>query len=152
MNQKARLATTALVVPNRSHVCGSRKYREFEMSDNESGSMNPNYISPPMDHEIRPGRTATDVAKQWAAGREYIEANLDIATVEDKQRFNVWDKLATVTDVVAKSLSGEWLWWRNSRCKYINVRIDMRSGNCIITDNDGKRIGPAELRHQFGTE
>ncbi len=28
----------------------------------------------------------------------------------------------------------------NWRCKYINIRIDMRSGHFVITDNDGKRI------------
>lgn len=96
--------------------------------------------------------TCDEHINQWAAGRSYIEANLDIAPVADKQRFNIWDKFAVVTETIAKSLSGEWLWWRNSRCKYINVRIDMRSGDCIITDNQGQRIGPSELRHQFGAE
>lgn len=28
----------------------------------------------------------------------------------------------------------------NWRCKYVNIRIDMRSGHFVITDNDGKRI------------
>lgn len=108
-----------------------------------------NYKSPPLG-KLNVDVTIDQQTKQWNEGRECIEANLDIAPIEDKQRFNVWDKLAVVTEIVAKSLSGEWLWWMNSRCKYINVRIDMRSGDCLITDNHGQRIGPAELRHQFG--
>lgn len=28
----------------------------------------------------------------------------------------------------------------NWRCKYVNIRIDMRTGHFVITDNDGKRI------------
>ena len=28
----------------------------------------------------------------------------------------------------------------NWRCKYVNIRMDMRSGHFVITDNDGKRI------------
>lgn len=28
----------------------------------------------------------------------------------------------------------------NWRCKYVNIRIDMRSGHFVITDNNGERI------------
>jgi hypothetical protein len=28
----------------------------------------------------------------------------------------------------------------NWRCKYVNVRIDMRSGNFVVTDDNGVRI------------
>lgn len=106
------------------------------------------YKSPPLD-QLAPSPAWS---KQWNDGRAYIEANLETATVGDKDRFNVWDRLDVVWETVKRSLSGEWSWCRNTACKYIDIRIDMRDGNCIIKDNTGKRIGPAELRRQFGEE
>lgn len=88
---------------------------------------------------------------EWEEGRARIEANPEAATVTDKSRFNVWDNVAVVFETIQNSLSGKWLWWRCPACKYIDVRIDMRSGNCIIRNNQGQRINPADLRYQAGT-
>lgn len=47
----------------------------------------------------------------------------------------------------------EWTWTRNSACKYINLRIDMRDGAATmsVTDVDGERheIDPKILMRQL---
>jgi len=42
-----------------------------------------------------------------------------------------------------------WSWGRNTRCKYIDIRIDMRSGLCYLMDRDGKFITLAQLQWQY---
>lgn len=91
---------------------------------------------------------STEWSKQWAEARAYIEANLETVSVEDKQKFNVWDQVGVVWDTLKRVASEDWCWIWNSRCKYITVRIDMRDGNCLIMDKDGKRINPSDLRYQ----
>jgi len=43
-----------------------------------------------------------------------------------------------------------WTWARNSRCKYVTIKIDTRSGAYRIEDRDGSPISFAELSHQYG--
>lgn len=60
-----------------------------------------------------------------------------------------WYHLRQVLDVVRASICGEWAWPRNVNCKYIDVRIDMRSGECLIRDRHGKVITMEELTRQL---
>lgn len=46
--------------------------------------------------------------------------------------------------------TGLWTWWKNSRCKYINLRIDTRDGGFVrIFDRDGHEITLDELKYQY---
>ena len=45
--------------------------------------------------------------------------------------------------------SGEWTWTRNSRCKYVTLRIDTRVGAYGLEDRDGKAITIEELTYQL---
>lgn len=69
-------------------------------------------------------------------------------TVEEKTAANVWDHVDDVLAVIEKARRGEWGWVGNSQCKYIEVRIDMRDGGCILRDRDGTRISPSDLARQ----
>lgn len=66
-------------------------------------------------------------------------------------KFNVWDRfMEDVLPVLEAASKRKWTWYRNDRCKYIEVRIDMRDGSCIIKDRHGNRITPEELARQMG--
>jgi hypothetical protein len=68
---------------------------------------------------------------------------------------NQWDHIQDFIRVLQGSRDGSWVWWKNSRCKYVNLRVDMRTGHCILMDRDGQRIDPTELEWQYpgtGTE
>lgn len=45
--------------------------------------------------------------------------------------------------------SGRWVWGLNSRCKYVTIIIDTRSGAYKILDRDGKSITFEELEYQY---
>jgi hypothetical protein len=89
-----------------------------------------------------------DILDQWDEGRANAK------TVEEKVKFNVWDDLIDhVVPIVALAKAYKWFWFANplrEKVKYINIRVDMRDGHCIITDNDGKRINPEDLAKQRG--
>ena len=60
---------------------------------------------------------------------------------------------SAVGKVIADAREGKWFWFRhpNVHLKYINIRIDMRDGNCIVTDNTGQVISIDELFQQEST-
>jgi len=72
--------------------------------------------------------------------------------VEKKDKKNKgnhrWVDVNEVVNVVNKAKNDEWNWTKNIRCKYINVRIDMRDGACLVFDNDKKPITVNELLKQ----
>jgi len=81
--------------------------------------------------------------------------------LENKIKHNIWDSLDDVLPIIARALqdkvgrkaSGEyWTWVRNPKCKYIDLRIDMRDGGCLLTNRDGQRINPEDLAYQYGRE
>jgi hypothetical protein len=98
----------------------------------------------------RKGYTDMDITsitdpEAWAEGRKNAK------TVEEKTKYNVWDDFFEhVKPVLIAMKSKKWWWFKNQRCKYIEVRIDMRSGHCIIKDQDGVRINPEDLSFQRG--
>jgi hypothetical protein len=70
-------------------------------------------------------------------------------TLEEKIASNTWDHLRDFLAVAKRAQDGEWHWYENSKCKYVGLRIDMRTLQCIIMDRDGKRIDPEQLRYQY---
>lgn len=46
----------------------------------------------------------------------------------------------------------DWSWARNWNCKYINLRIDMRDGGFILTNDKQQRINLEQLLWQYKIE
>lgn len=72
--------------------------------------------------------------------------------LEEKIKKNIWDSLEDFLDVVAMVKEGKWRWAYNPKFKYVNLRIDMRDGGCLILDNDGNRVDPKDLRFQYNND
>lgn len=70
-------------------------------------------------------------------------------TLKQKQAANVWDHIDDALAVIELARAGKWHWCENFECKYIELRIDMRDGGCLIKDRNGNRINPADLRKQL---
>lgn len=66
---------------------------------------------------------------------------------------NEWEEgnFQEVVDVIKAQSSHEakWSWARNWNCKYVNLRIDMRDGGFIITNDKGQRISLEHLKYQW---
>jgi hypothetical protein len=60
-----------------------------------------------------------------------------------------WIPIEDILRVIERAKAGEWEWWRNSNCKYIGIRVDMRDGHCFLTNRDKQPITLAELEHQI---
>ena len=60
-----------------------------------------------------------------------------------------WENIDEVIKVLEKMKREEWTWMKNSRCKYLNLRVDMRDGHCVIKDRNGLPINIEELNFQF---
>lgn len=69
--------------------------------------------------------------------------------VAAKSARNEWDNLRDFVEVWKLQQAGKWRWYANTRCKYVELRIDMRDGGCIIRDRERVRISPAELAYQY---
>jgi hypothetical protein len=61
-----------------------------------------------------------------------------------------WYDFGEVLDVLKERLARRWMWYRNTRCKYVELRIDMRDGKCLIRDKDGNSIELDQLKFQYG--
>lgn len=59
-----------------------------------------------------------------------------------------WDHINDVLPVLVAAANGKWSWVENTECKYIELRIDMRDGGCIIKNRRGERITPEQLAKQ----
>lgn len=60
-----------------------------------------------------------------------------------------WIPLKDVVGVVKESFDGQWTFTRNNQCKYINVRIDMRDGKCVLMNRFGDLISLKDLQYQY---
>jgi hypothetical protein len=69
--------------------------------------------------------------------------------LQEKIASNTWDNVQDFIRVLQMSRDGRWVWFRNTQCKYVNLRVDMRTGACLIMDRDGKRIDPSDLEYQY---
>ena len=80
-----------------------------------------------------------------------------MSTLKQRIASNTWDSINDVLAVLKRTAlplgdSRRWAWHRNQNCKYIDVRIDMRDGGCIIKNQEGQRISPAQLNWQYSKE
>ena len=86
----------------------------------------------------------------WNICEECLEKQPNYTTKE-KDDYNIWDHLDDFLKVYEMSKKGEWHWFKNWECKYVDLRIDMRDGGCLISAS-GKRIGPDALAWQYDDE
>jgi hypothetical protein len=61
-----------------------------------------------------------------------------------------WIPLNDFIAVLNRITRNGWCWSKNARCKYVELRIDMRDGHCFISDRDGNDITLEELAYQHG--
>lgn len=54
--------------------------------------------------------------------------------------------IAEWLDAVA---TGRWTWTRNTRCKYVDLKLDTRRGAYSILDRNGRPITFEQLRWQY---
>ena len=77
--------------------------------------------------------------------------------LEDKIKLNIWDDIRRdFLPILERALlpmgdPNRWTWSRNTECKYIDLRIDMRDGGCLIGAK-GERISPERLAWQYSKE
>ena len=60
------------------------------------------------------------------------------------------DEVLAVIKELTKS-GKEWTWARNTQCKYIDIRIDMRDGGFVLKDRSG-RISLKQLLWQYSSK
>lgn len=70
---------------------------------------------------------------------------------------NEWESSGTFDSLINTikellSASNKWSWLGNNRCKYIEIRIDMRDGGFVLLDRDGSRISFDQLKWQYKRE
>jgi len=71
---------------------------------------------------------------------------------EEKSAMNIWDSVDSFYPIYQKMKNREWVWFKNMNCKYIDLRIDMRDGGCILHDRSGNRISFEQLAWQYSSE
>lgn len=49
-------------------------------------------------------------------------------------------------------LHSDWTWARNTRCKYVTISIDTRSGHATIMDRDRHQISTDQLEWQYSAD
>lgn len=55
-----------------------------------------------------------------------------------------------VSDFILKYvIPKRWKWFNNTRCKYIEIRMDTRSGECQLKDRNGEFITLGEFMMQY---
>lgn len=59
-----------------------------------------------------------------------------------------WVSIDEVIKILEKMKREEWTWMANSKCKYLNLRVDMRDGHCVIRDRNNSPITLDELNFQ----
>ena len=76
-------------------------------------------------------------------------AEQDPEMLQAMQESNKWHFVDDVVPILKAARAGEWAWYENTRCKYVELRIDMRDLGCIIRDREKVRISPATLAYQY---
>lgn len=104
----------------------------------------PDWVHRSPDHLTKAG------AQLWLRMLFDLEKPPADATLHAKRQNNEWDHLRDFGKVWELQREGKWHWYANPQCKYVELRIDMRDGGCIIKDRDGNRISPEQLSFQIG--
>lgn len=62
-----------------------------------------------------------------------------------------WINIDEVMKVIQKSRKHNlsWGWYRNTKCKYISLRVDMRDGHCVLMDREDNVITLEDLQYQY---
>jgi hypothetical protein len=68
--------------------------------------------------------------------------------LKEYTKANIWNHIRELLPILKRVNNRTWLWIENPDCKYIDVRIDMRTLHCVILDNNGNRILPEQLAYQ----
>lgn len=68
--------------------------------------------------------------------------------VRKKIQSNTWDHFGAILPTLKAISRGDWYWGANSRCKYIEIRLDTRDGGGLIYDRERVRISPEQFAHQ----
>lgn len=71
-------------------------------------------------------------------------------SLAEKQATNTWDNVQDFIKVLQAMRCGQWWWFNNPECKYVELRVDMRDGGCVIKNRHGVRIDPTTLAKQYG--
>lgn len=77
------------------------------------------------------------------------EGEMQEIPFEEKLEKNIWDRLEDFLEILRAAKRGAWVWWRNSKFKYVNIRVDMRDGRCVFIDDDKKRVDINDIRYQY---
>lgn len=93
---------------------------------------------PPVDPEFE----AKVNRNSWHDREEFIEF---VKTIQQLSQEDIWEEDGNTL----KPGCLNWSWARNWNCKYVNLRIDMRDGGFIFTDNTGQRINLEQLKWQY---
>ncbi|MFY9460418.1 MAG: hypothetical protein WAP57_11785 [Aquabacterium commune] len=80
-----------------------------------------------------------------SAGGEPVAPSED---VQKKIQSNTWDHFGAILPTLKAISRGDWYWGANSRCKYIEIRLDTRDGGCLLFDRERVRISPEQFAHQ----
>lgn len=48
--------------------------------------------------------------------------------------------------------NGDWVWWKNTACKYVRLVVDMQNKTCNIYHRYGEEISFEQLKYQYGQE
>ena len=70
-------------------------------------------------------------------------------SLQEKIDMNIWDNLNDFLKVFKRMKQRKWTWSLNPDCKYVDLRIDMRDGGCLIMNRGVKRIDPKDLEFQY---
>jgi hypothetical protein len=76
------------------------------------------------------------------------DPRLNVYEMEVRNKWHDIDFLETIIETIRNP---KWCWAYNWECKYLDVRIDMRDGGCIVKAK-GKRITPDGLKWQRSEE
>lgn len=55
-----------------------------------------------------------------------------------------------VNEILEVLYTKKWVWWKNSRCKYLRLKVNTATKMCLIFDRKGTEITMEEFKHQAG--
>lgn len=80
------------------------------------------------------------------------EQHVESAEFQEMARSNTWHESNVVVaaqEILDLVHSKEWLWFRNTHCKYVNIRIDMRDGGFLLMDRNHGRVSLDAIKWQY---
>ncbi len=59
------------------------------------------------------------------------------------------DRWIPIKEILEVTSSTDWSWVANSKCKYLNIRMDTRDGHCVLSDRNGNSLSLDDLKYQY---